>query len=44
MSVSHQKLRKEKPKGDTYLIIDGYNFIFAWDFLRGYAEKDISLA
>ena len=41
---THQKPRKEKPKGDTYLIIDGYNFIFAWDFLRGYAEKDISLA
>ena len=26
------------------VIIDGYNLIFGWDFLRGYAEKDISLA
>jgi len=39
-----KKPRKEKPKGDSYLVIDGYNLIFAWDFLRGYAEKDISLA
>ena len=39
-----EKPRKEKPKGDSYLVIDGYNLIFAWDFLRGYAEKDISLA
>ena len=36
--------RKEKPKGDSYLVIDGYNLIFALDFLRSYAEKDISLA
>ena len=41
---TQEKPRKEKPKGDLYLIIDGYNLIFAWDFLRGYAEKDISLA
>lgn len=39
-----EKARKEKPKGDSYLIIDGYNLIFAWDFLKGYADKDISLA
>lgn len=39
-----EKPRKEKPKGDSYLIIDGYNLIFAWELLRGYAEKDISLA
>lgn len=39
-----EKPRKEKPRGDLYIIIDGYNLIFAWDFLRGYAEKDISLA
>ena len=40
----HEKAKKEKPKGDSYLIIDGYNFIFAWDFLKSYADKDISLA
>lgn len=39
-----EKPRKEKPKDDLYIIIDGYNLIFGWDFLRGYAEKDISLA
>ncbi|MBO5878948.1 MAG: TetM/TetW/TetO/TetS family tetracycline resistance ribosomal protection protein [Clostridia bacterium] len=38
------KPKKEKPKGDNYLVIDGYNLIFAWDFLRSYADKDISLA
>ena len=42
--VQKEKPRKEKPKGDSYLIIDGYNLIFAWDFLKGYADKDISLA
>ena len=41
---THEKPRKEKPKGDLYVVIDGYNLIFAWDFLRSYAEKDISLA
>ncbi len=43
-SPKKEKPRKEKPKGDSYLIIDGYNLIFAWELLRGYAEKDISLA
>ena len=38
------KTGKEKPKGDTYLVIDGYNLIFAWSFLKDYADKDISLA
>ena len=41
---AREKPRKEKPKGDLYIIIDGYNLIFGWDFLKGYAEKDISLA
>lgn len=36
--------QKPKPQGDNYIIIDGYNFIFAWDFLRKYADLDISLA
>lgn len=35
---------KPKPAGDRYLLIDGYNFIFAWDFLRKYAEGDLALA
>lgn len=44
-SAGEQKSRrapKLKPKGDDYLIIDGYNFIFAIDELRRSAEADIS--
>ena len=29
---------------DSYVIIDGYNLIFAWEFLRKYADADLSLA
>lgn len=39
-----EKPRKLKPRGDDYLIIDGYNLIFAWDRLRQASEKDFSLA
>ena len=39
-----EKPRKTKPKGNDYLIIDGYNFIFAIDEFRRLADKDISLA
>ena len=39
-----QKVRKTHPRGEDYVIIDGYNMIFAWEFLRRYAEMDISLA
>lgn len=35
---------KLKPKGDDYVIIDGYNFIFAIDELRRAAEADIGRA
>ena len=43
---------KEKPKKSTtvkknsesYVIIDGYNFIFGWDFLARYAEAELALA
>jgi predicted RNA-binding protein with PIN domain len=38
--------RKAKPRAplDEYLIIDGYNVIFAWDELNKTAEGDLSLA
>ena len=39
-----EKPRKQKPRGDDYLLIDGYNFIFAIDKFRALAESDISLA
>lgn len=39
-----ERARKLKPKGDDYVIIDGYNFIFAIDELRRAAESDIGRA
>lgn len=38
------KPRKLKPRGEDYVIIDGYNFIFASEKFRKLSEKDISLA
>ena len=43
-SDKKEKTRKPKPIGDEYVFIDGYNFIFAWDELRKFSEKDFSLA
>ncbi len=42
--VAPKKPKKLKPRGDDYLIIDGYNFIFASESFRETADKDISLA
>lgn len=39
-----EKPKKLRPKGDDYLIVDGYNFIFANDELRRIAEVDIARA
>lgn len=39
-----QKPKKLKPRGEEYVIIDGYNFIFAVDDLRRAAESDIARA
>ncbi len=36
------KPQKLKPKGEDYLIIDGYNFIFATEYLRKIAEADFA--
>ena len=33
-----------KPAGDRYLLVDGYNVIFAWDDLKRLAEQDVSAA
>ncbi len=35
---------KPRPRGDEYLILDGYNVIYAWDELSHLAELEISLA
>ena len=41
-----QKKYKAKPlpQGPEYLLVDGYNIIFAWDELREIADKDIDAA
>jgi len=38
------KPKKQTPKGEDYILIDGYNFIFANELLRNLAQKEISLA
>ena len=35
---------KQRPRGEDYLIIDGYNLIFAWDELAALAKEDLSHA
>ncbi len=35
---------KPKPVGPTYLLIDGYNIIYAWDDLKGAAAESLDLA
>ena len=37
-----ERPKKMKPRGDDYVIIDGYNFIFAIDELRKIAEADFA--
>ena len=39
-----ERPKKLKPKTDEYIIIDGYNFIFAIDSLRRAAESDLARA
>ena len=36
--------KKLKPQGDKYLLIDGYNIIFAWDDLKEQAKESLDLA
>ena len=42
--LKREKPRKMKPKGDEYIIIDGYNFLFAIDDLHRAAESDLARA
>ena len=40
-----KKYRKPKPKSEKeYLLVDGYNIIFAWDELRNLAQGDVKAA
>jgi len=36
--------KKPKPQGEEYLILDGYNVIYAWEELSRVAERDLSAA
>ncbi len=42
----HEKKQKPKKfvKGDEYLLIDGYNIIFAWDDLKNLATDNLDMA
>ena len=40
-----ERYRKPKPKPQKeYLLVDGYNIIFAWEHLRALAQRDIKAA
>ena len=40
-----ERYRKPKPKPEKeYILVDGYNIIFAWEDLRKLAEKDLKAA
>ncbi len=39
-----QKRKKPQEKGEEYLIIDGYNLIFAWDKLKRLADAELAHA
>ncbi len=41
--VEHKKSRHKKSQKE-YLLVDGYNIIFAWDELRGLAEANMDAA
>ncbi len=42
LKTTHKK--KVRPKGDKYLLVDGYNIIFAWSDLKAAASENLDLA
>ena len=42
--VSYSRPAPKKKQGDEYLLVDGYNIIFAWEELNALAELDINAA
>lgn len=47
VSPSAQKQKKQKATvfdGENYLLVDGYNIIFAWDELKSFAKSSLDLA
>ena len=45
-AAKEEKVKKRKPlvRGEDYLLIDGYNLIFAWDELKKLADYELSHA
>lgn len=41
---SREKRKKATVRGDDYIIIDGYNLIFAWEKLNSLAKRELSHA
>ena len=41
---SHSAREKRKSSAEEYLLVDGYNIIFAWDELRELSERDLAAA
>lgn len=42
--AKRERPKKMKPRGEEYIIIDGYNFLFAIDEMRKMAESDMARA
>lgn len=42
--TSTDKMLQKLPKLETFLLVDGYNMIFAWDELKKLAQDDLELA
>lgn len=44
VSLDDKKVRLPKYEGPDYLLVDGYNIIFAWDDLKKIAEENLDAA
>ncbi len=42
--LTHKKGAKKESEAPSYLLVDGYNIIFAWEELRALAEADLEAA
>lgn len=43
-TVHKDEDKRKKPEREEYLLVDGYNIIFAWDELRELSETDLAAA
>ncbi len=44
VSIEDKKVRLPQYEGPDYLLVDGYNIIFAWDDLKNIAEENLDAA